>query len=308
MSEPVPNQSPEGPASAPGWWTAWLPQPPAVMIRALVRLTVFVALTFLLWFLVGLMVVPLGNLLLASVLSLGLAVFTVTALMMRIYEMRPVYYVGLFVNRTAAGHLGVGLAMGLAASQLIVGIQWVSGWIHFAPAPVEGSRLSAAAFGFVVLALGAAGEELLFHGYGFQQLLYAFGPWFTIVTTSILFASAHTANPAASPLGVVNTGLFGLVFGYAFWRTRDLWLPLGMHFSWNFSLACIGSNVSGLKIRLMGASVEASGPTVWTGGDYGPEGSALTVLVLILVLLLLWKLPLGRQPQGLVVSEPGSSS
>src|SRR6185295_8511517 len=120
----------------------------------------------------------------------------VTALMMRIYEMRPVYYVGLFVNRTSAAHLGVGIAMGLAASQLIVGIQWVSGWIYFAPAPVEGSLLGAAAFGFVVLALGAAGEELLIHGYGFQQLLYAFGPWFTVVTTSILFALAHTANPA----------------------------------------------------------------------------------------------------------------
>src|SRR4029077_20799585 len=104
-------------------------------------------LTFLLWWLVGLMIVPLGDLLLASVVSLSLAVFTVTALMMRIYEMRPVYYVGLFLNRTAAGHLGVGLAMGLAASQLIVGIQWVSGWIYFASAPIEGSLLGAAAFG-----------------------------------------------------------------------------------------------------------------------------------------------------------------
>ncbi len=308
MSEPVPNQSPEGPAPPPGRWTAWLPQPPAVVVRALVRLTVFVVLTLLLWWLVGLMVAPLGDLLLASVVPLGLAVFTVTALMMRIYEMRPVYYVGLFVNRTAAGHLGVGLAMGVAASQLIVGIQWVSGWAHFAPAPVEGSRLAALAFGFAVLALGAAGEELLFHGYGFQQLLCAFGPWFTIVTTSILFAWAHTGNLSVSPLGLVNTGLFGLVFGYAFWRTRDLWLPLGMHFSWNFSLACIGSNVSGFKIRLMGAAVVASGPAAWTGGEYGPEGSALTALVLILVLLLLWKLPLGRQPHGIVVSEPGSPS
>ena len=81
-----------------------------------------------------------------------------------------------------------------------------------------------------------------------------------------------------------------------------------MHFSWNFSLACIGSNVSGLKIRLMGASAVVNGPVLWTGGDYGPEASVLTSSVLVTAILLVWKLPLGRQRQGLWESEGGGAS
>lgn len=268
---------------------------------SLIRLTVFVVVTIVLWwFLAGVIAPLVVETVVTSALSLGLTVLTTTAVMMRIYEMRPFYTVGLFFNRPGAAHLGIGLALGAGSSLLVVGVQRVFGWVRFERVAFLPDELLTLSFWFLILLIGAAGEELLFRGYGFQHLIRAFGPWFSITSTSVLFAWGHSANPAFSRPGLINTALFGLVFGYAYWRTRDLWLPLGMHFSWNFALATIGANVSGLKIKLMGVSLVGTGPPLWSGGDYGPEASVLTTMVLGGLGVLIWKVRLTRQVRGIL--------
>ena len=276
-----------------------------VVFRSLLRLVVFVVLTLVSWWLAAWAVVPFVDALVASALSLGLSVLVSTFLMMRLYEMRPFYHVGLFANHAGAVHLGVGIALGGGSSLLILAVQWAFGWVRLERAPNPDGWLPTLAFGVVVLAVGAVGEELLFRGYGFQHLIRAFGPWFSVLSTSLLFGWAHTANPSFSRVSMINTAMFGIVFGYAYWRTRDLWLPLGMHFAWNFSLAVVGANVSGLKIKLLGISVVSTGPALWSGGDYGPEASLLTTAVLVASTVFLWRVRLDRQLQGLGVVQQG---
>ena len=46
----------------------------------------------------------------------------------------------------------------------------------------------------------------------------------------MLFALLHSSNPNATWLGTANTAGFGILFGYAYLRSRDLWLPIGLHF------------------------------------------------------------------------------
>ena len=78
----------------------------------------------------------------------------------------------------------------------------------------------------VMLTFGAAGEEVLFRGYGFQVLLRTIGPYATILPVGVLFGALHAANPNVDKLGLINTAGFGVLFGYAFLRSRDLWLPV----------------------------------------------------------------------------------
>ena len=52
--------------------------------------------------------------------------------------------------------------------------------------------------------------------------------------------------------GLINTFGFGLVLGYAYLRSRDLWLPIGIHFGWNWALVVFGLNVSGFKMGVTG--------------------------------------------------------
>jgi CAAX protease family protein len=150
------------------------------------------------------------------------------------------------------------------------------------------------------------GEELIFRGYGFQLLLGALGPYATIVPVGVVFALLHNSNPNASWLGLLNTAGFGILFGYAYWRSRDLWLPFGLHIGWNFTLPLFGVNLSGLKIKVTGYELSWFAGPLWSGGEYGPEASVLTSAVLFLLGFFLWKAPVRRQPSPL--TDPPAES
>lgn len=280
-----------------------------MILRSLLRAVVFVVITYyFLWRGVASLIVPfVADRLVASAVSLGVAVLVSTALMMRLFEMRPFYHVGFFANRAGAVHLGVGVALGAGSSLLIVGVQWTFGWVEMERDPNPESWMATLSFGLIVLVMGAVGEELLFRGYAFQYLIRAFGPWVSILSTSLLFGWAHTPNPSFTRVSMINTAMFGAVFGYAYWRTRDLWLPLGMHWAWNFSLATIGANVSGIKMKLLGVSVVSTGPALWSGGDYGPEASLLATFALVAAAAFLWRVRLDRQLQGILAVPEGES-
>jgi hypothetical protein len=156
-----------------------------------------------------------------------------------------------------------------------------------------------------LLLFGSAGEELLFRGFGFQVLLRALGGWTTIVPVGVIFAVLHGGNPNASWLGLANTAGFGILFGYAVLRSHDIWLPIGLHFGWNFTLPLFGVNVSGLTIRLTGFTMRWSAGAIWSGGKYGPEASILTSAVMFLLFAYLWKAPIRRQPS--VLLDPPAS-
>ena len=146
---------------------------------------------------------------------------------------------------------------------------------------------------------GAASEEIMFRGYGFQMLLRVWGPFTTVFTVGAVFAVLHANNPHATSLALVNTAGFGALFGWAFLRSGDLWMPIGLHFGWNFTLPLFGVNISGFTIRLMGYQMVWSAGPLWSGGEYGPEGSILTTIVLVALALFIWRAPVRNQrPEG----------
>lgn len=142
----------------------------------------------------------------------------------------------------------------------------------------------------ILLVGGALLEELSFRGYPFQRLVEAARPVGAIVVLSILFGAVHLQNPNAGgvlSLGFLNTILVGVLFAYAYLRTKTLWLPIGMHFSWNFFLGVVyGLPVSGLRDFSIVVRSTAHGPRILTGGAYGIEGSLPGTLVLLVGFLL----------------------
>jgi uncharacterized protein len=126
-----------------------------------------------------------------------------------------------------------------------------------------------------VLLFGAAGEEMLFRGYAFQLLVRSIGPFATILPVSVLFGLAHLGNLNSTLLGVINTALWGILLGFAYWRTNALWLPIGLHFGWNFTLPLFGVNLSGFTMGVTGYALHWRTGDLVSGGAYGPEGSIL---------------------------------
>jgi membrane protease YdiL (CAAX protease family) len=313
LSEPETDSSPDGSSSLEEGLSGETGAQPSPGRRRLARFwsglsraVLFAVLSFLLWWLCAwaLQNEPwIQNELMWTVFSLFPAALATTVLLLRLGRGHSLAMIGVPLDLQAFRESIQGLFLGVGIGLSVVGIQYAAGWVTFETTSEfvlrnnDGGFLWAPSlwFGIAVLAIGAAGEELLFRGYGLQQLIRATNPWIAIAGTSLVFGLMHGSNPDASGPGIANTSLFGALFGLALVRLRSWWTPFGMHFGWNATLATIGANVSGLRIKLTGIALAPHGPPLWTGGDYGPEASLLTSFAVAAAGYILWKLPPGRQ-------------
>ena len=219
-------------------------------------------------------------------------------LVLRVYQGRGLLALGLLGTRASFENLVFGVAGGAGAACLVLLPALALGGAHWTRSP-EPAPVGGIPFLILLLAAGSAGEELLFHGYAFQVLLRPLGSYATVLLAGAVFALMHGFNPNVSWFGLLNTAGFGTLFGYSFLRSRDLWLPIGLHFGWNFTLPLFGVNLSGLRMRVTGHEMVWTAGKLFSGGDYGPEASLLTSGALILLFVYLTKAPLRRQSSPL---------
>ena len=227
-------------------------------------------------------------------------------LAVRIYAHRNLPDIGLWWTRASADNLGYGLLGGVGAACVVLGPALLVGAARITHIPGEQYSVDTVAFVTALLAIGSAGEEIFFRGYGFQALLAYFGPAATIAPVGVAFGLLHMWNPNATWLGIANTAGFGVVFGFAYLRSRDLWLLIGLHFGWNFTLPLLGVNVSGLKMNVTGYEMSWTAGNLWSGGEYGPEASLLTSVVVIVLFVYVYKAPIRRQSSPL--TDPPAES
>ncbi len=218
-----------------------------------------------------------------------------TFLCWKIYEEAPLPHFGLATDRQGGRDLAMGVAAGIAAVAIALSPGLLLHMARFTAAP-EGVRptLGTAVFVIILIFCGAAGEEMLFHGFAFQSLMSGLGPFAAIFPVGMIFGLLHMGNPDATWLSTANTVGFGIVFGYAVYKTSGLWLPVGLHFGWNIALPFFGVKISGITMRVTGYEMTWNAGPLWSGGAYGPEGSVLTTGVLALMGLFVWKYPFPR--------------
>jgi membrane protease YdiL (CAAX protease family) len=256
-----------------------------------VRVILFVGLAFLGGFLSALL--PVEGTLGRSVLFTFSAGVLANAIPVRIFERARLADFGLGWTREAGRNLLSGLACGAGAAVAVLAALLALGWAHFEAAPADSA--GAVVLSSALLLFGAAGEEMMFHGYAFQLLVRHLGVFATILPAGVAFGLAHVGNQGSTILGVVNTVLWGVLLGYACYRTGALWMPIGMHFGWNVMLPLAGANLSGFTIRVMGYALNATAGGFWSGGAYGPEGSVLTTAVVAALFWVVSRLTRGQE-------------
>ncbi len=140
----------------------------------------------------------------------------------------------------------------------------------------------------LTLFVAAIAEEVVFRGYPYRRLIEAIGPTAATVALSLLFGIAHMFNPGATWTSTLVTMLAGLLLSLAWLRTHGLWLGWGFHFAWNASIAVLfGLPISGITDFAAIVQARTFGHRWLTGGDYGPEGAAFTVIVLLVGIAIL---------------------
>lgn len=240
-----------------------------------------------------------GNLL-QAVLSVFASAIVANAITLRVFERLALPAIGMYWTEGSQRNLLLGLAGGVGSALLVLLPPLLLGFAELRPAPEAPLQWPNLLFITVALLFGAVGEEILFRGYGFQILIRGLGAWATILPVSVLFGFAHMNNPNATWLGVVNTVAFAIAFGYAFLRSGDLWLPIGLHFGWNWVLPLFGAPLSGFTMGVTGFVMHWKVGEVWSGGNYGPEASVLTCIVVVVLMVYLAKAPIRKHEAPLL--------
>jgi len=199
---------------------------------------------------------------------------------------------GLTLHEGWLRDLAIGFGLGFAA--IVVAVAIASKGLNFSVnSGGIGSLITSMIGSAGLLFVAALAEEAMFRGYGLQTLSRAKLAWLGVLLTSVPFGVVHLDNPNVVPgVTFVNTVLAGVWMSLAYLRTRSLWFPLGVHWSWNWALGWFfGLPVSGLKL-VSHPLLEAtdSGPKWLTGGSYGLEGGVAAAIALVLVTLFTWRI------------------
>jgi hypothetical protein len=258
-------------------------------LRLVVRLGVFVLLVLL-----GRLVFPtflqsFGGILVVSALSTFATGVLANIVVVRGWETGKAAEFGLGWTAHWARDLLTGIAGGSGAAALVVAAALVLRLASYQAIPGNMSTWAGIPYLIVVLLFGAVGEELMFHGYGFQQLVRHVGPFATVLPVGILFGLAHLGNQSVTLLAIVNTIAWGVLLGCAYLRTRALWLPIGLHFGWNVATPFLGLNLSGFTMEVTGYALRWRTDDLWSGGGYGLEGGLFTTLVVAGLFFLLYR-------------------
>jgi membrane protease YdiL (CAAX protease family) len=220
-----------------------------------------------------------------------------SALMLALYRGEVRYFerrdVAELATDSAARRVATGMILGAALFSTVFATLAIGGYVRHA-----GFRSFTGLPTQLAMSLGAAvGEELVFRGGIFRIAEQRLGTAAALAVSGVLFGLLHAANPGATAVSTVAIAVeAGALLGMVYSASGSLWLPMGLHFGWNFTEGGIfGAAVSGGQTQGLIDSV-LSGPALVTGGAFGPEASVIAVAVCLAATALvgLWTVRHGR--------------
>ena len=151
-------------------------------------------------------------------------------------------------------------------------------------------------------------EEVIFRGILFRLIADKWNIAVGLTTSSLLFGLAHLGNPGATLWAALAIALAsGWLFGMAYAYHQTIWVPVGMHWAWNYLEGGVfGCAVSGTPLDYRPLiTPKISGTDLLSGGAFGPEASIICVAIGIgisivyTVLYIKKKKKLGAEPEML---------
>jgi len=260
------------------------------LLRAGYRIALF-ALVFALVTMVGMITVrtingSLPKLSLLQFATLGVTATLAVFIARRFFDKKSFVSLGLKLDGTAATDTLIGIAIsalvmaGMFALLLSLGLiefHGLSWWSDDIGSRFKPTKMLVIGIVFAKLAIVAWWEELVMRGYVFRNLIAGVGLTWAIVLSSLIFGFTHALNPNATLLSSVLIAIITPQLIYAYLRTGQLWMPIGLHLGWNFFQASIfGFAASGQDSPSL-IQQSPIGPEWLSGGAFGAEGSILIV-------------------------------
>lgn len=191
------------------------------------------------------------------------------------------------VNKRAVVDLLAGLGFGAAYLFIVAGIMWLCGCCTFKQI---GWDADAQLRAFLMFWGVAVGEEVIFRGVVFKWIDKRWGIWVATIISGFIFGFVHLTNTNGTVWSSIAIAIeAGLLFAALYKWSGSLWLPIGVHWSWNYTQGNIlGFAVSGNDAGSTWLQVVPDGPDILTGGAFGAEASLISVILgLALTVLIL---------------------
>ena len=187
-----------------------------------------------------------------------------------------------------ASNTCVGFGIGILYFIIVTGVIALFGGYKVGEITLDWTALTKSFFSFLVVAVG---EEVLFRGIIFRMIDQRWGMTVALIVSALIFGFMHITNSNATVWSSVAIAVeAGLLLGAAYKWAGNLWLPIGIHWAWNFFQGPIfGFAVSGNGTdSLIKPVIEGSD---WlTGGSFGAEASipAFVTGLVFTALFLYW--------------------
>ena len=222
-----------------------------------------------------------------ELLSFGFIILTVFRWTRKV-EKRPIRTLGFYKeNFLSALFKGYGLGLSLfilALAGLVVLGQYQFDSIHLNP-----YSLIFVIFTIPFWILQGTAEEVVARAWLLPQLASRTNLKLAVLISSLFFTLLHMGNSGLTPLSLVNLFLFGVAMALYLLKTDTVWGVAGIHGAWNFAQGNLfGILVSGQPSGTSLMTFLPQGNQGWlSGGSFGIEGSIMTSLALLLLIVYL---------------------
>jgi membrane protease YdiL (CAAX protease family) len=177
----------------------------------------------------------------------------------RVFERRKTVELS---RERAIREFAAGSAIGFALFSATIGCLWLGGFYRVQEIGYLPSAATLVGVGLVPAFI----EEIVIRAIIFRITEDSLGTWMAMVISALLFG--------LSPIEA------GVLLAAAYITTRRLWLPIGLHFAWNFTQGGIfGVAVSGLAVRGLLKATLSGRPELLSGGAFGAEASIFAMLI-----------------------------
>lgn len=216
---------------------------------------------------------------------IAILILTFYAYLYKYYEKRRITELS---GKQLGRNLGLGIALGFGLQSLTIFVIYLGG--SFTIVSVNNILYLIPALTMAITS--AITEEILFRGILYRLLEEKLGSYIALAASALIFGMLHMMNPNSSvEAGIAIAIEAGLLLGAVYIYSKNLWLPIALHFAWNFTQSGIyGATTSGIDISKSLFSTNIEGDTLITGGVFGPEASIQALLFCVIATIIIMRL------------------
>ena len=220
---------------------------------------------------------------------INIPIFLITAVVLLLLYNLLIRYVEAndtckIAPRKDISSIGNGLFIGFSYFIIVTVTMSLCGYYHIKSIQFDWEKQL---FSFTLFFLVAVSEEIFFRGILFRIINRRWNIWAALVISALIFGGLHILNDNATLWSSIAITIeAGSLLGAAYAYSKNIWLPIGIHWIWNYTQGNIlGFPVSGEDNVTSIITPEISGPQWLTGGSFGAEASVISAVIGLLISL-----------------------